>query len=367
MYRLASVVLVAAVLLGTGCETLGSRALRGERGNYNIALQQSNDEQLLLNLVRLRYRDNPVFLDVGNITTQFSLETTLDAGIEAEESAGDIFSLGGGVTYNTSPTIQYTPLSGEDFQQRLMTPLGLDRMLLLYQAGWSLKRVFTVLVQRLNNLENAVRASGPTPGSAPEYETFQQALEAMRGLERLGLLELVQENLLDGEPRSRVVLSLKEGAWDQPQAELLARLLGLSRRKLLYPIIPRGLVQGVDVPQGDYIMVETRSPLGAMFFLSHAVDTPEDDQRTGKVTTTRTNAGQAFDWHDVTSEVFEVKTSAIRPTQASTAVRYRGAWFYIADTNLETKSSFAMLNQLLILQSKPAEAPPPVLTLPVGR
>ncbi len=47
--------------LALGCGTLGPSAIKGERINYNSAIQRSNDEQLLLNLVRLKYRDTPSF------------------------------------------------------------------------------------------------------------------------------------------------------------------------------------------------------------------------------------------------------------------------------------------------------------------
>jgi hypothetical protein len=48
-----------AVLVIEGCTSLGATILRGERIDYNLALQQTNDEQMLLNLVRLKYRDTP--------------------------------------------------------------------------------------------------------------------------------------------------------------------------------------------------------------------------------------------------------------------------------------------------------------------
>lgn len=46
----------------SACAGVGHNRIEGERSNYNIAIQRSNDEQLLLNLVRLRYRDTPFFL-----------------------------------------------------------------------------------------------------------------------------------------------------------------------------------------------------------------------------------------------------------------------------------------------------------------
>ena len=64
---------------------MGPDMLKVERINYNVALQNMNDEQMLLNLVRLRYRDTPIFLDVASISIQFTIEAVLEAGAELPE------------------------------------------------------------------------------------------------------------------------------------------------------------------------------------------------------------------------------------------------------------------------------------------
>ena len=72
------------ILIVSGCASLGARTMRGERVLLNTALQQTNDEQLLLNLVRLRYRDTPAFLQVSSISSQIAFEAGIDGGIELE-------------------------------------------------------------------------------------------------------------------------------------------------------------------------------------------------------------------------------------------------------------------------------------------
>ena len=42
-----------------------------DRFDYNEALARSSKEQLLINLVRLRYDDVPVFLAVDSVLTQY--------------------------------------------------------------------------------------------------------------------------------------------------------------------------------------------------------------------------------------------------------------------------------------------------------
>ena len=82
------------LLLMTGCTGIGAARIEGDRGNYNQAIQQTNDEQLLLNLVRLKYRDTPFFMEVSNVASQFIFSAGADAssGI-TEGGAGRILGL----------------------------------------------------------------------------------------------------------------------------------------------------------------------------------------------------------------------------------------------------------------------------------
>src|SRR6516164_11047670 len=65
------VVLLAAWAGVSGC--VGPKAVRYTRMRYNEVVRDTNDEQLLINIVRLRYADSPVFVDLPNITSQFEL------------------------------------------------------------------------------------------------------------------------------------------------------------------------------------------------------------------------------------------------------------------------------------------------------
>jgi hypothetical protein len=102
-------------------------------------------------------------------------------------------------------------------------------------------------------------------------------------------------------------------------------------------------------------------------FLSQAVEVPWQDRQGGKVTTTRNETGQPFDWQQVVGELLAVKSLSSRPSQASVAIRYRGSWFYIDDTDLESKATFALLTQLLALQSGKVQGVIPMLSLSLGK
>ncbi|MDD5476414.1 MAG: hypothetical protein PHU03_07890, partial [Syntrophales bacterium] len=70
--RLVSTILFSVLLMFilSGC-SLGPRNLQGNRLDYNTTLQKSNNEELVLNLVRARYWEPPLFLQVGSVSASF--------------------------------------------------------------------------------------------------------------------------------------------------------------------------------------------------------------------------------------------------------------------------------------------------------
>ena len=366
--RVLSFLSLSLVLVVSGCSSLGARAMRGERILLNIALQQTNDEQLLINLVRFRYGDTPAFLQVSSISSQLAFEAGINAGIELERSMPnrDLFLFGGSAGYATRPTLSYLPLQGNEFIQHLLAPLTAEKILLLYRSGWHIKRLFKVCVQRMNELKNAPRASGPTPGSAPEYEDFSKAVELLRELERKDLSAIVYVPPASSKDQARVVLHIDPQAQSLPATAELRRLLNLVPDHPYYPLVYAQLQESHLAPV-DFIKIDTRSLLGVMFYLSNGVQVPEEDEKKGKVKVTYMASGQQFDWKRVLGDYFKIQVKDQKPMDTQLRVNYRGHWFYIDDSDLESKSTFTLLAQTFALQAGKAEGIVPVLTLPVGR
>jgi hypothetical protein len=108
------------------------------------------------------------------------------------------------------------------------------------------------------------------------------------------------------------------------------------------------------------INVVPRSLIGILNYLSQGVEVPAKDLEAGYVTRSLTDAGTPFDWQELLGEVFQVSSARTRPDNATLAVRYRNAWFYIPDNDLNSKTTFGLLSQLVALQagnSKQEEMP----------
>ncbi len=342
---------------------LGPRTIPGARFDYNQRIAHSQNEQLLLNLVRLRYRDPPVFLDVGTVIAQYTLDARLGvlptANVEASGSAEIGIDLGG--RYSEQPTITYQPISGAEFTRRLLTPLPAETVILLSQSGWSIERLLMCCVDRINGVTNAPVASGPTPTKIPDNSLFREVSRLFRELQVGGMLDFMLA--LDRESGvTSIRIGKPESAPDWAEALIRVRtILSLDDAYETFRLAARSTQL-----RPDEIVLTGRSLLGALFFLSHSVDPPSIHETRGLVTISMDDGDGKPDWDVVSGNLLKISSSESPPPEAFVRIRYRGHWFYIADGDLNSKSTFNLLTYLLSLQSAGPGGIDAMLTVPVG-
>ena len=346
---------IACLLILSGCAVVGPASIRSGRQAYNEAVQQTTDQELLLNIVRLRYRDTPTFLQISGIATQMQLQSSFNASTGLGTGRADNFNLSQNNTYAERPTISYRPVVGQAFIQQLLEPVTSDKLTLLYNAGWPVDTLFSLVVQSVNGLQNAPGASGPTPELGPEFDRFQNATRALRDLQRAGLLNI---GVSEGD---QTQIRIDKDPFYQAPAMLVRRSLNLSHSEDAYQID-----QATDPVDGNTIAIVARSLMSTMFFLAQGVDVPDADIAEGRVFTAQYADGQRVDWHAVTQGLFRVHASHLCPEEPYVSVQYRGRWYAIYDNDLSSKTTFALLSQLFAMQSGNIRSAGPVLTLPVG-
>ena len=366
MHRIYLFFLIFIFLL-CGCQsTFGPRALKGTHPAYNQAIVNTLDQEMLLNLVRLKYRDRPFFLWVGSVTATFSMGADIGVegqyGIDWKRDLGDgrVVSPNIGMRYAQSPTISYTPLHGEDFLKSVLTPISLEAILVITQSGWSVERVFGICVERINNLYNAPSASGPTPEEQPRYRKFKRMLEILRTLQIASLIEIGLD--LEAEENKNLVFSIDPDPQYQDLIDELRALLEVSQQVNHFKITTNFL----DFKKEEWD-VRSRSIASVLHYLSQNVEVPEEHKEAGLITVTKAKDGGNFNWDKTPAgRMFKVRCNKSKPKNAFIAVPYRGAWFYIADDDLQSKSTFILLSQLFNLQAGQTKDAGPTLTLPVG-
>lgn len=361
------IALLFSCVLLTSCypQKTGPYNLRNDSVQYNQALQTSTDSQLLLNIVRLRYRDTPTFLQVGIISASYENSCAIgsDFKLDSLNKVSSAVSITPKISVDRKekPTTTYQPVRGEGFVKEFLSPISLHAMVLLNSSGWNIDRIMRCCVQRLNGVRNAPTASGPTPDYKPSYEQFLELSEHFAELERNDAIDIVMQK----DPKSgRVSVNLvieKETA--NPHAlqriwELLDLEPGLDHIRLV-------AYHGKKHRRNE-VNVDMRSPISMLYFLSHGVRIPELDKMLGKVTHTTDEQGQAFDWNEVLDGLFQIHSGPMPcGMNASAMVCYRGSFFYIDDSDLESKSTFSLLSQLLALQVTCPDLPVTTLTIPL--
>jgi hypothetical protein len=407
----------AAIAALVGCALLGScasgpAALQQTRLQYNEAVKTTTEQQLLLNIVRLRYTDTPSSLSIANIAAQFELVRQLQltpffaaSGAEPNRSFAAVLP-GAGMSYADRPTFSLVPIDDAEFTRKLFTPLTLDGVLYLAKTTWPIGTVFRLYLENLNWVPNAEFASGPTPEAGPKYSDFLVGVLALQNLQQQGRVVFSTEERFEaaggaipaalvnaaavieaakngmelrpdeggqtwtlGRKTRQPVIYLDPGMLDSGPMREFVRIFGLKPGLTKYDVTVDALPPfGAS---GGRIMLdlETRSLLQAMYFVSHGVEIPPEHATRGIARTTRSDDGSVFDWHKVTQGVSRARWSAGEgpPASAHTAVSYHGHWFYIDEADHESKATFSLLMELtrLDLQAKPGDRP--LLTLPLSR
>ncbi|HEY1086089.1 MAG TPA: hypothetical protein VGE37_00295 [Archangium sp.] len=355
---------VPLLLLGlfSGCATLGPQTLPTVQAAYNDSLSLTQDTQFLLNIVRLRYRDTPAFLDVASLTTQQTMSSSTSIGGSAQLVPSPI--VGGSANFSGSmsvtPTTTFSPVRGDDFVKRLVAPMSLQTVTMVASSGWSIARVLQLTVDRLNQVTNAPTATGPTPDLPPDTSRFISLTRAMRVLQVSEQLSL--SALRDDGSSDSGVLNIDDASSQTEPSRTVHELLDLD------PAVRRiRLTEDFTRRGPDILRVRLRSVLGAIFFLSQGVDVPAEHEKAGLVTVTKDVSGARFEWQRVLDGIFRVRTSPSEPPRAAVKVKHRGHWFYIADDDLDSKATFMLLVQLFNMQAGRNAMPVPLLTIPAGQ
>jgi len=108
-------------LLLAGCKSIGPGTVARDRYDYSSSIAESWKRQTLLNIVKLRYVDPPIFVDMGQIVAGYSLETAVSIGGQISSPRENSLAFGASGKYTDRPTITYTPLTGNKFVKALTT------------------------------------------------------------------------------------------------------------------------------------------------------------------------------------------------------------------------------------------------------
>jgi hypothetical protein len=154
-----SMIVVLIAMTAIGCTPLmPPEKVTEDRQAYIRALGESWKEQLLYNLVMLKYGEPPSFLDITNIVTDYTLDTSASVGYQHSwgTAIGNDLSLGTAARYSTNPTITYAPVSGETIKTILIRPIPVAEIFRALETGWYPEFILSYCTQSINHLQNGL-------------------------------------------------------------------------------------------------------------------------------------------------------------------------------------------------------------------
>ena len=349
MRSLVTAVTALSCLLA-GCASFGPPSVERDRFDYVSSISESWKRQLMLNLLKVRYADAPVFIDVTSVISSYELQGQVNLGRQiSDPGRGDDFmAFGATGTYADRPTITYSPLQGDKFAKSMMTPIPVSAILLLVQGGYPADVVLRVTVNSITGLENSFGGAVSRPGEAGFFELLHLLREAQLAGE-LGL----QSKLL--EDRQGVVMLFRSPKTQTSERQRrIAELLGID------PSLREFTVSYGTHPSGSSdIALQSRSMLQVLSDVASYIDAPAVD-----ITEGRTYVAQRGADAEGLPPLLRVRHASKQPDNAYIAVRYRNTWFSIDDRDFRSKALFNFLLIMFSLTETGVVQAAPVVTVP---
>lgn len=352
---------VLAILLGAslvaclgGCAGIGPRILPRDRFDYNAAISDSWKQQMLVNLVKIRYGDTPIFLDVTNVISQYSIQGVASLGLGWEQGGPNTQSVGANAAYFERPTITYTPLSGQKFAQNLMTPIPPTAILSLVQSGYPVDIVFRLGVQAINGIHNRVGRLLRAQPADPEFYSLLEKLQRIQDSQAMG----IRVNKKGEEKGSMIIFKGKVDKSLEADIRWVRETLGLNVKHNDFNV-----VYGAVAANDGEIAILSRSVLEILTNMSMFIEVPPDHVNEERVNATVPEA---------TSEgiplppLISIHSSTSKPSDAFIEVRYRDYWFWIDDRDFRSKSLFTFIYFLFSLTETGVQEGAPIVTIPIG-
>jgi hypothetical protein len=346
----------ASACLLAGCKSIGPGTVPRDRSDYSTSISESWKRQTLLNIVRLRYLDPPIFVDVGQIVAGYTFETGISAGGSFPETSafgGSTASVGGSAKYTDRPTITYVPLTGNQFVKALMTPLPPDSVFFMIQSGWPADGVLIAAAASVNGLKNQETSLA---GAIPPTPEFLRVLELLRNIQQSGAVSLRVKQ--DAQKQQTSLLTFRGKDVAEPtlsEIHELRRLLRLDPEATEF-----SLVFGATAAHDKELAVLTRSLLQIMTTMAAQAEVPAEDVDQGRATPGLKSGDDATPGH----RLLRIHSSKGKPSDASVSVYYRGHWFWIDDRDLRSKRAFAFMLMLFTLADTGQKESLPLITIP---
>lgn len=340
-----------------GCSSIGPGTIARDRFDYDSAVGMSWKRTMLLNLVKLRHGDTPMFLDVASITNSYTLESQVTVGgaLEAGFEPVNTYTLGGTGHYADKPTITYNPLLGERFTRSLMTPISPGVVLSLIQSGWAADTTMEMLVSSANGVQNRFGGGARARGADPE---FHEVCERLRRIQASGAVGMRLDKTPDHEETVLLLQRKNMTPELQEDSRVVRGILGIRQDakeiRVVYGSAPRS---------DRELALVTRSLLEILIDVASSIEVPDSQVAAGSVSKTK-----VFDTDAIVGyrPLIQIRSAHGNPDHAFVSVPYESYWYWIDNHDYRSKSIFSFLMIIFSLTDTGPVKGQPIITIPTG-
>lgn len=349
--------LLFILLLIAGCSGIGPQTVARDRFDYISAISESWKRQTLLNLVKIRYADAPVFVDIASVINTYELQGNVRLGASwANAPINNTQNISASGRYTDRPTITYAPLNGERFTRSLMTPIPVTGILFLLQAGYPADYIFRICVQTINGLNNSYGANLTGRDMDPEFHELIALLREIQTQGGLGMRVKPQ-----GDDQKEAIVMFFRSTIDEAFAKKIARvkeLLGINpdHREIR-------VVYGSFASNDQEIAILSRSMLQILINYSSYIDVPQKHIDSGAVIASR---HKEYSVSQKLPPLVHIFSGNSEPDDAHVAVRYHDQWYWIDRTDYNSKSLFTFLMLMFSLTEEGGGQSAPIVTVPTN-
>ena len=355
MVRAKTIIFLCSLLLLSSCAGIGPHTVDRDRFDYTTAISDSWKHQMLFNLVKMRYGDAPVFLDVSSVISQYQIAGQINLGTTLNTHPWTTSGLVGATgNYVDRPTITYTPILGDKFARSLMAPIPPSAILSLMQAGYPVDLVFRMLVQEINGIRNRFGGEARARSADPE---FYSLTEKMRRIQSAGGIGMRFKKTDKEEAAMIVIRGKRDPAMDALSMEV-RKMLGLDPQAEAIKV-----VYGAISKDDKEIALLTRSLLEVLVDLSADIEVPAAHVEEKRVSPT--HVGKATSGEKILP-LIRIQSSSEKPGDAFVSVPYRNSYFWIDDRDLRSKKLFSFLMFVFTLVETGEKGTTPIVTVPTG-
>lgn len=338
---ITSLILILSAFLG-GCSHIVKVPLQSDHLGYNRAVNDSINQQLLVNIVRAHFNESALYVSIENVTSRHSYQDAMGYSFFLPFNKGgaatqlNTLTLSGASTVKEEPSFIYAPQTNDKYAVELLQPLRIKALFLVIESESDIGEILRLMLRRIGPYINFE--------ARPSINPYIRNIRSIKNFIRL--TQIISKIYAANDYNMFLVSNTN------PNKELMKipipKNIRLSQAEwhLLSSI---GIKRGdpyISLCAGnggrDTVHVQVRSLMNVTDFLSFAVIPPQSDH-TQRILLDGDN-GKTFRQFQrlITKYMIHIRVSPSEPSHPFVAIKRRNMWYYITESDARSKITFRL-------------------------